>query len=70
MKNQLTKEELVALVKEIITVKDKTEEQISELIDKLKQNVSHPEVGNLIYWEDLSREEIVDKALDYKAIQL
>ena len=70
MKNQLTKEELVALVKEIITVKDKTEEQISELIDKLKQNVSHPEVGNLIYWEDLSPEEIVDKALDYKAIQL
>jgi len=70
MKKKLSREELILLVKEITNVKGKTELQISLLIKELEQNVPHPEPSDLIYWEDLTPEEIVDKALNYKPIIL
>lgn len=66
----MDRENLIALVKEIMSPKGKSEEDIDSLIDLLKKNVPHPEVSDLIYWNDLTPEEIVDKALSYKAIQL
>ena len=39
-------------------------------MDILKQNVPDPDVSDLIYWNDLTPEEIVDRALRYKPIQL
>jgi hypothetical protein len=66
----MTREELVKLVREIMNVKGKTEEELSNLIDLLSKNVPHPAVSNLIYWEDLTPEQIVDKALNYKPIVL
>lgn len=66
----MTREELIDLVKDIMNVKGKTEEQINALIDVLEKNVPHPAVSDLIYYDDLTAEEIVDKALSYKPIQL
>ena len=44
--------------------------EIDELLNILKKNVPDPAVSDLIYWDDLSPEEIIDKALSYKPIQL
>ncbi|TXK74401.1 bacteriocin immunity protein [Mesonia sp. K4-1] len=66
----MTREELIELVKEIYNVKGKSEKEQDELLLKLENNVLHPEVSNLIYWEDLTPEQVVDKALAYKPIQL
>lgn len=66
----MTREELIKLVIEITTVHGKTEEQIGKLIDLFKANVPHPSPSSLIYYEDLTPEEVVDKALSYKPIQL
>jgi len=70
MENKLNKKELIDLVKDIIDVKGKTEEQLVELLEILKKNVPHPAPSDLIYWENLTPEEVVDKALSYKPIQL
>lgn len=61
----MTKEELIDLVKKIVDAEG-TEEEIHANILLLKQNVPHPSPTNLIYHEDLTAEEIVDKALSYK----
>ncbi|MBD1262559.1 bacteriocin immunity protein [Maribacter polysiphoniae] len=66
----MTRNELIDLVKDILDVETKTEKEIDQLLDILKQNVPDPEVSDLIYWNDLSPEEIIDKALTYKPIQL
>jgi len=66
----MTRKELINLVKEIITVENKTESEIDKLINVLGQNVPHPAVSDLIYYDELSPEEIIDKALSYKPIQL
>lgn len=59
------------LVDKIIKVEG-TEEEIDKMLDFLQSNVSYPGVSNLIYWNDenLTAEQIVDKALSYKPIQL
>ena len=66
----MTREELILLVKDIMNVKGKTEDQLNKLIDILEKNVPHPEVTDLIYYDDLTAEQVVDKALSYKPIQL
>ncbi len=66
----MTKQELIGLVEEIINVRGKTEKDINILIEILEKNVPHPEVTDLIYYDDLTPEEVVDKALSYKPIQL
>ncbi|AXT54632.1 hypothetical protein D1815_02270 [Aquimarina sp. AD1] len=66
----MTREELIELVKSIITVENKTEKEIDELLEVLKRNVPDPEVSDLIYYDELTPEQIIDKALSYKSIQL
>lgn len=71
MFNKLNREELIELVKQICEAEG-TEEEIDSMIDLLEQNVPHPEVSDLIFWsnEELTAEEIVDRALNYKPIIL
>ena len=71
MLKKLTREELINLVNRIIECEG-TEEEIDEMIEVVERNVPHPEVSDLIYWndEELTPEQIVDKALEYKPIQL
>jgi len=62
--------DLIKLVKEIVEINGKTEKEIDTLIEILKLNVPHPEVTDLIYFDELTPEEIVEKALSYKTINL
>lgn len=65
----MTREELIKLVEEIM-MWEGTEEELTKKLDIFKKNVPHPNPINLIYWDDLTAEEVVDKALSYKPIQL
>ncbi|MGD6843144.1 bacteriocin immunity protein [Bacillus infantis] len=64
---QINREELVKAVEKIMNA-DGTEKELDSLLDMLEKNVPHPNVNDLIFWneEDLSAEEIVDEALNYK----
>jgi len=67
----LNREDLIELVRRIMNVEG-TEDEIDDMIDTLKSCVPHPEVSDLIYWNknDLTPEQIVEQALNYKPIQL
>lgn len=69
--DKLFREELIVLVNKIIECEG-SEDEINEMLEVLKRNVPHPEVDDLIYWneEELTTEEIVDKALAYRPIQI
>lgn len=71
MLKKLTREELTNLVNKIVECEG-SEEEIDEMIEIVKRNVPHPEISDLIYWneEELTPEQIVDKALNYKPIEL
>jgi hypothetical protein len=64
-----TKEELVKVVKEVMEC-DGTEEEIASKLQWLKQNIVDPKIVNYIFWngEELTPEEVVDKALKYLPI--
>lgn len=63
----MTKEELIKLVEQICDPK-LPDELGSKYIDILKENVPHPAPSDLIFWDfrDLTPEEIVEIALNYK----
>ena len=67
MSKKLSKEELVEVVNKICNPK-LSDEEVSEYIEILEDNVSHPVPSDLIFWndEDLSPEEVVEIALVYK----
>ncbi|GBF75677.1 putative e9imm peptide [Paenibacillus sp. 598K] len=71
MNHLRSKEELVELVDKIMNDAG-TEEEIDAMIDELRQHVPHPSVTDLIFWpeEELTAEEIVERALDYRPIIL
>lgn len=71
MLKKLTRDELIKLVNKIVECEG-SEEEIDEMIEVVKRNVLHPEISDLIFWneEELTPEQIVDKALEYKPIQL
>jgi hypothetical protein len=67
MYQKLTVKELVELVNKICNPK-LSDEEVSEYIEILEENVPHPAPSDLIFWndEDLSPEEVVGIALAYK----
>lgn len=67
----MTRTELINLVRKIIECEG-TESEIDEMINLLKKNIQYPDLINLIYWneEELTPEQIIDTALNYKPIQL
>ena len=71
MFKKLTREELINLVNKIVECEG-SEEEIDEMIDMVKKNVPYPDISDLIYWneEELTPEQIVDNALEYKPMQL
>lgn len=66
MDKKLSKTELIELVKKMYDP-ELSDEKISEYIDILEKNVPHPAPSDLIFWndEDLSPEEVVERALAY-----
>lgn len=71
MNELLTKAQIVDLVTRLYNGEG-SEEEAGEWINLLQRNVPHPDISNLIFWpeEDLTIEEIVEKALNYKPIVL
>ncbi|SKA06308.1 hypothetical protein SAMN04488128_102546 [Chitinophaga eiseniae] len=65
----MTRSELINIVRKIANAEGSEKEQ-DRLLDLLMQNVPDPDVANYIFCDDLTPEEIVDKALAYKPIQL
>ncbi|MEK4066234.1 bacteriocin immunity protein [Peribacillus sp. FSL R5-0717] len=67
MSKKLSNEELVELVIKICNPM-LSDEEVSEYIEILEDNVPHPAPSDLIFWndEDLSPEEVVEIALAYK----
>jgi len=67
MYQKLTFKELVELVNKICNPK-LSDEEVSEYIEILEENVPHPAPSDLIFCndEDLSPEEVVEIALAYK----
>lgn len=67
----VTREQLIALVEKLLS-NEGTEEQDEEWLAALARNVPHPHVSDLIYWNEheLSADEIVDRALAWRSIEL
>ncbi|MFU1797446.1 bacteriocin immunity protein [Paenibacillus azoreducens] len=66
---ELSKKELLELVEKIMQA-DGSEQEIDEMIDVLERNVPHPQVSDLIFWneKELTPEEIIEEAMNYKPI--
>jgi hypothetical protein len=65
----MLRKELIELI-EKIQRSEGTEEEADNDIDVLCNSVADPQAANYIFQEDLSAEEIADRILDYKPIQL
>ncbi|WP_328750009.1 hypothetical protein OHT57_31480 [Streptomyces sp. NBC_00285] len=66
-----TREELVRMVQHLIDA-GLPEGEEDRMIEELKSSVLHPRVIDLIYYNTpkLGAEEVVDKALTYRPIEL
>jgi len=64
----LTKEQIIELVNKIIDVEHYSEQEIEDMIVELEKGVIDPNISDYIFWDDLTPEEIADKALSYKPI--
>nr|WP_300660224.1 hypothetical protein [uncultured Acetatifactor sp.] len=40
------------------------------MIDRLERGVLDPQISDYVFWSDMTAEEIADKALGYKPIEL
>jgi hypothetical protein len=71
LEKKLSVEELIETVEKIVNLEG-DEEEIDNMINHLNRNVPHPNVSDLIFWNDveLTPKEIVEQALNYKAIKL
>jgi len=69
-KRKLNREELIVLVTRIMNAAGKTEEENDQLLEEFLDNIIDPEAANYIFYDNLLPEEVVDKALSYKPIQL
>ncbi|MBY0034688.1 MULTISPECIES: bacteriocin immunity protein [Bacillus] len=65
--DNLTKEELISLVKEIMNP-PLDDEKVSEYLALLEKNVPHPAPSDLIFWsnENYTAEQVVRIVLNYK----
>lgn len=66
----LSRKEIVNLVEEIRKCENKSEEDIDRLIEKLERGAIDPRVSDYIFWSEMTPEEIADKTLKYKPIEL
>ena len=65
-----SKEQIINLINQILDVENHTEDEINRLVEKLESGVIDPNISDYIFWDDLTPEQIADKALSYKPICL
>lgn len=69
----MTRDELIELARKIKFAEGKDEKEMDENIDIFLKNVPDPNAANYFFskkFEGMSIEEIVDKSLSHKPIQL
>lgn len=64
---EITKEEYIEIIQRVASA-DYLESETTWWLELLNRNLPHPAIFDLIYYEDLEPEEILDKALSYKSI--
>lgn len=66
-----SREELIHMVQQLIDA-DLPEEEEDQLVEELKSSVLHPRITDLIYYNSpkLTAEEVVERALAYRPIEL
>lgn len=66
-----SREELIHMVQQLIDA-HLPEEEEDQLVEVLKSSVLHPRITDLIYYNTpkLTAEEVVDRALTYRSIEL
>lgn len=73
MNKKMNREELIAIAKKIINLETASEDEEDDLIALFTNNVPDPNASDLFFskeYDGLTAEEIVDKVLSYKPIQL
>jgi hypothetical protein len=73
MTQRLSRDELVDLVGKLMHAEG-SEADLDAWLDLIERSVPDPNVSDLIYWppggQELSAEEVVDRALAYRPIEL
>ena len=65
-----TREQIIEIVKRIQACKYASEADADRDIELLENGVLDPYISDYIFYDDLTPEEIADKALAYKPIEL
>ena len=67
----LSREEIIEKINQILDAdKRYPEKESDDLLDELKNGVIDPNISDYIYYDELTPEQIADKALSYKTIYL
>ena len=66
---KLSRDEIIALVRKIKAAEG-TEAEIDAMIAQLRSGVTDPKITDHIFFDELTPEEIADKALAYRPICL
>jgi hypothetical protein len=71
---RLTRDEMIALVDRLLRGEGEDDE-VGEWILQLERSLPNPHIGNLIFYpdkgdENLTAEQIVDKAMQYRPFEL
>lgn len=72
----MSRDELIELVRRIMAGEGESQEEADRLVEQFLANVPHPEADGLIFYPDQyfghepTAEEVVDRALSYKPLQL
>ena len=65
----LDRQQIIDLIQKL-RIENLSEEEEDAILEKLEQGVLDPEISDYIYWSKLSAEQIADKVLSYKPINL
>lgn len=65
----LDRQQIIDLIQKL-RIENLSEEEEDAVLEKLEQGVLDPEISDYIYWSKLSAEQIADKVLSYKPINL
>ena len=68
--NLLTREEIIDIVSKLQNGGYGTAEEADRSVELLKRGVTDPHITDYIFFDDLTPEEVADKALSYKPIML
>ena len=68
--NHLTREEIIEIVGKLQRCEYASEVETDSAIATLRSGVLDPKITDYIFWDELTPEEIADRALSYRPILL